>query len=147
MTNFSDSTRPRSSALQAVNPALQNDTSLQLALAIAQAADDRKGSNIQILPVGEVSYLADYFVLVTGFSAVQVRAISRSIEAEIEDQWHRQPIRTEGQAESSWILQDYGEVIVHIFMPEERDFYDLEAFWGHAEAIDFAALAAASEAQ
>ncbi|PSN19739.1 ribosome silencing factor [filamentous cyanobacterium CCP5] len=147
MTDFSDSPRPRTSALQAVNPTLQNDTSLQLALAIAQSADDRKGSNIQILPVGDVSYLADYFVLVTGFSAVQVRAIARNIQEDVETKLHRKPLRTEGQLESSWILQDYGEVIVHIFMPEERDFYDLEAFWGHAEPIDFATLAAASEAQ
>lgn len=115
----------------------QQDLSQSLALTIAQAADDRKGENIVILRVAEVSYLADYFVIVTGFSRVQVRAISQSIEQQVETDWQRLPLRTEGQADSSWIIQDYGEVIVHIMLPQEREFYNLEAFWGHAEQIEF----------
>ncbi|NET37856.1 MAG: ribosome silencing factor [Cyanothece sp. SIO1E1] len=113
------------------------DDSLLLALAIAQAADDRKGADIRILRVSEVSYLADYFVIITGFSNVQVRAIARSIEDEVEQKWQRQPLRTEGQSEGSWILQDYGPVIVHTFLPQDREFYNLEAFWGHAEQVEF----------
>ncbi len=113
--------------------------SQELAWAIAQAADDRKGDDILILQVGEVSYLTDYFVIVTGFSRVQVRAISQSIEQKVETMWERRPLRVEGQAEGSWILQDYGEVIVHILLPQEREFYNLEAFWGHAEQIEFQA--------
>ena len=108
-----------------------------LALAIAEAADDRKAGNITILQTGDVSYLADYFVIVTGFSNVQVRAIANSIEGAIEDEFDRVPLRTEGMSEGRWVLQDYGEVIVHIFMPDDRDYYDLEAFWGHAERIPF----------
>ena len=108
-----------------------------LALAIAEAADDRKAGNITILQTGDVSYLADYFVIVTGFSSVQVRAIANSIEGAVEDEFERLPLRTEGLSEGRWVLQDYGEVIVHIFMPDDRDFYDLEAFWGHAERIAF----------
>ena len=111
------------------------DDALNLAYAIAAAADDRKAGNITILQLGEVSYLADYFVVATGFSAVQVRAITGSIEATIETDHNRRPLRVEGQGEGSWIVMDYGEVIVHIFMPEARDFYDLEAFWGHANQI------------
>lgn len=108
-----------------------------LALAIAEAADDRKAGNITILQTGDVSYLADYFVILTGFSSVQVRAIANSIEGAVEDEFERLPLRTEGMSEGRWVLQDYGEVIVHIFMPDDRDFYDLEAFWGHAERIAF----------
>ena len=113
--------------------------SQELAWTVAQAADDRKGDDILILQVGEVSYLADYFVIVTGFSRVQVRAISKSIEHKVETVWGRLPLRVEGQGEGSWILQDYGEVIVHILLPQEREFYNLEAFWGHAEQIEFQA--------
>ncbi len=113
------------------------DMSKGLALTIAQAADDRKGGDITILRVGEVTYLADYFVIVTGYSKVQVRAISQAVEQKVETEWQRQPLRTEGIAESSWIVQDYGEVIVHILLPQEREFYNLEAFWGHAEQIEF----------
>lgn len=116
---------------------LETDSALALAQAIAQAADERKGADIRILQVGDVSYLADYFVIVTGFSSVQVRAIARTIEEEIAETWHRQPLRTEGLLEGSWIVQDYGEVIVHIFLPREREFYNLEAFWGHAQQISY----------
>jgi ribosome-associated protein len=117
----------------APNPA--EDDALALAYAMAHAADERKAGNITILQVGDVSYLADYFVVATGFSAVQVRAITRSIEAALEDEWNRRPLRVEGQGDGSWIVMDYGEVIAHIFMPEARDYYDLEAFWGHANQV------------
>lgn len=113
------------------------DMSKGLALTIAEAADDRKAGDIVILKVGEVSYLADFFVIVTGYSKAQVRAISQAIEHKVEIEWERRSLRTEGVAESSWILQDYGEVIVHILLPQEREFYNLEAFWGHAEQIEF----------
>jgi ribosome-associated protein len=113
------------------------DMSKGLALTIAEAADDRKAGDIVILRVAEVSYLADFFVIVTGYSRAQVRAISQAIEHKVEMEWERRSLRTEGVAESSWILQDYGEVIVHILLPQEREFYNLEAFWGHAEQIEF----------
>jgi ribosome-associated protein len=113
------------------------DDTLTLAQTIARAADERKGADIIILQVGEVSPLADYFVIVTGFSKVQVRAIARSIEEKVEQDLGRLPRRTEGQSEGSWVLQDYGDVIVHILMPREREFYNLEAFWGHAERVEF----------
>ena len=113
------------------------DSALALAQAIASAADDRKGADIRILKVVEVSYIADYFVIVTGFSAAQVRAISSSMLETAAVNFDRRPLRIEGQTEGSWILQDYGEVIAHIFMPDEREYYGLEAFWGHAEAVPF----------
>ncbi len=77
------------------NETQKQDMSQALALTIAQAADDRKGDNIVILRVAEISYLADYFVIVTGFSRVQVRAISQWIEHQVETQWQRLPLRTE----------------------------------------------------
>jgi ribosome-associated protein len=111
--------------------------SRHLAMTIAEAADDRKGVDIVILKVSEVSYLAEYFVVVSGLSNNQVRAIARSIEEKAEEDLHRLPIRTEGKVEGSWVVLDYGDVIAHVFMPQERDFYALEAFWGHAEKIRF----------
>ncbi|MBD1937133.1 ribosome silencing factor [Microcoleus sp. FACHB-68] len=118
---------------------LNSDTSRAIAMTAAQAADDRKGGDIVLLGVAEVSYLADYFVMVTGFSRVQVRAISQSVQDKIEIEWQRLPLRVEGQAEGSWVLLDYGDVIVHVLMAKEREFYNLEAFWGHAERIEFSA--------
>ena len=111
------------------------EVSEDLAATIAAAAGERKAGDILVLRVADVSYLADYFVIMTGYSRVQVRAIAAAIEDKVEAEWQRRPLHTEGQADSSWILLDYGEVIVHIMMPGEREFYNLEAFWGHAERI------------
>lgn len=108
-----------------------------LALAIAEAADDRKAGDITILQTCDISYLADYFVIVTGFSNVQVRAIANAIDHAVAEKFGREPLRTEGVSEGRWILKDYGEVIAHIFLPADREYYDLEAFWGHATRLPF----------
>jgi ribosome-associated protein len=111
------------------------NTSENLALTVAEAALDRKAVEIILLNVAEISSLSDYFVMMTGYSKVQVRAIADAIQGQVEIEWQRRPLRTEGKAEGTWVLQDYGDVIVHIMMPREREFYNLEAFWGHAERI------------
>lgn len=115
-----------------------SDTMAQLA---AEAADERKGSDIVLLKIGDVSVLADYFVLVTGYSKVQVRAIARSIEDKLEETLNRRPLRSEGFAEGSWVVEDYGDVIVHVLMPQEREYYGLESFWGHADRIPYTSKA------
>lgn len=127
-------------------PMPSEDEARDLALTIATAADDRKGADIVLIKVSDVSYLTDYFVIVTGFSTAQVKAIARSIEEKVETDWQRQPVRSEGQTNGNWVLMDYGEVIVHIFLPKERDFYNLEAFWGHAEQLPFSTLTALNQA-
>jgi ribosome-associated protein len=115
------------------------DRTQNLAWTIAKAADDRKAADIVLLRVAQVSYMADYFALATGFSKTQVRAIADSIEENVEQQWQKRPLRVEGKTEGTWILLDYGDVIVHIMLPTEREFYNLEAFWGHAERFEFQA--------
>lgn len=114
---------------------------LAMVRTIAQAAADRKGGDLTVLSVGAVSTLADYFVIVTGFSKVQVRAIASSIADQVEEGFQRRPAHLEGQADGTWVLLDYGDVIVHVQMPHEREFYNLEAFWGHAEKVDLALTA------
>lgn len=117
---------------------LAADPAGQLAWTAAVAADDRKAVDITLLRVTDVCYLSDYFVVVTGFSRTQVRAIADEVEAQMEIQWQRYPLRTEGKSEGSWVLLDFGEVIVHVLLPTEREFYNLEAFWGHGDRLDFA---------
>jgi ribosome-associated protein len=136
MQNLSN---PPSPASTLPTPNQSDDSGLHLALAAVQAADDRKAGDISLLRVTQVSLLADYFVIMTGFSKVQVRAIANSIVDRVETEFNRSPVHKEGLAEGSWVLLDYGDVIVHILMPQEREFYNLEAFWGHAERIDFTA--------
>jgi len=113
----------------------QEDNTYKMSVMAAIAADDRKAEDILVLAVGEVSVLADYFVIATGRSKAQVRAIANAIKAKITEEFKREPIRSAGESESCWILQDYGDVIVHVMMPKEREFYGLEAFWGHAPRL------------
>jgi ribosome-associated protein len=110
-------------------------TTEQLAFLAAEAADDRKAGDMVLLDISEVSTLADYLLIVTGFSKVQLRAISGSVIDKIEADLNCLPLRTEGQNQGGWILLDYGDLIVHIMMPELREFYNLEAFWGHGQMV------------
>jgi ribosome-associated protein len=107
----------------------------QLVFLAAEAADDRKAGDMTLIKIDAVSTLADYLLIVSGFSKVQLRAISGSIIDKIEAEFNRLPLRTEGQDRGGWILLDYGDAIVHIMMPEQREFYNLEAFWGHGEIV------------
>lgn len=125
--------RAQSTATDNTSP----DEARGLIMTVAQAAEDRKAVDIVLLRVAEVCYLADYFAIVTGFSNVQVRAISQAIADQVEEEWQRLPLRTQGLSDASWVVMDYGDAIIHILKPQEREFYNLEAFWGHAERIDF----------
>ena len=111
--------------------------SQQLADLAAEAYDDRKASDIRLIRVDEVSSLADWMVIAGGQSDVQVRAIARSVEDRLETEAERLPLRKEGVQEGRWALLDYGEVIVHVLMPDERGYYDLEAFWSHGKTRAF----------
>ena len=104
-----------------------------LARLAAEACDDRKAVDIRLIRVEEVSSLADWFVICSGLTDVQVRAIARSVQDQLENEVGRLPLRGEGQSEGRWVLLDYGELIVHVLTPQERSFYDLESFWGHGE--------------
>ena len=115
----------------------------QLAELAADACDDRKAVDIQLIRVDEVSSLADWMVIAGGQSDVQVKAIARSVEDRIEQEIQRLPLRKEGLNEGRWALLDYGELIVHVLMPDERRFYDLEAFWSHGERRPYLASSAA----
>jgi ribosome-associated protein len=120
-----------------VNPRELDNSPEKLVEIITQTADDRQAGDITILKVTQVSYLTDYFVIMTGFSRTQVRAIADAVDEKVEQSLGRLPLRVDGQTESLWIVQDYGDVIVHIFLAKEREFYNLEAFWGHGERIVF----------
>ena len=117
----------------------QDLDSKQLAELAADACDDRKATDIEMIRVDEVSSLADWMVIAGGHTDVQVRAIARSVQDKLEEITGRLPLRKEGVNEGRWALLDYGELIVHILQPGERSFYDLEAFWGHGERHSFVA--------
>ena len=108
-----------------------------LARLAAEAADDRKAVDIRLLRVEDVTTLTDWFLVCSGLSDVQVRAIARSVEDRLEADCERLPLRREGVTQGRWVLLDYGDLIVQVLTPQERSYYDLEAFWGHGETIHF----------
>ncbi len=111
-------------------------TSEDLAFLAAHAADDRKAGDMTLLKISGVSFIADYLLIVTGFSRAQLRAISESVQEKVKETYGLLPMSTEGASHGDWVLVDYGDVIVHIMSPDGREFYNLEAFWGHGELID-----------
>ena len=107
--------------------------SAAMARLAAEACDDRRAMDIVLIRVEEVAYLTDWFVICSGGSPVQVRAIARSVEETLGEKARRRPLRLEGVLEGRWVLLDYGELIVHVMGAQERQFYDLEGFWSHGE--------------
>jgi len=105
--------------------------SRELAESVAALAVDRKAADVVSLDLREISSVTDYFVLCTGRSDVHVRAIVERIETGMAERGER-PLAREGVAHGSWALLDYGDVVVHVFQPETRTFYDLERLWGQA---------------
>ena len=106
----------------------------ELALLAARALSDKKGKEIQVLEIGELTTLADYFVICTATSTTQIKAMSDACEEAMEKQGERVH-HIEGHRGGTWLLMDFSSVVVHIFMDEARKFYDLERLWGDAEEI------------
>lgn len=103
---------------------------------IVNAADDKKAEDITVLDLRKISSVTDYFVICTGSSATQTKAIADNIEEKLEKDYNLRLLRREGFQSGAWILLDYGSVVVHIFKPEERDFYNLERLWGDAKVLE-----------
>lgn len=109
--------------------------SKKLACIIAGTLDDKLGKDITILNISNVSSLADYFVIATGDSTPQVKALMNYTKDKIKELFARSPLRLENDAKNRWNLLDYGDVIVHILHKEERETYAIEKFWNHAFSI------------
>jgi ribosome-associated protein len=110
---------------------LKSDTSWERALLCAQAALDKKAYDLILLKVTALTSFADYFVICTGRSDVQVQSICRAIE-EAAAQVGMKPLAIEGFTHGQWVLMDFGDVVVHIFYETVREFYNLEGLWTQA---------------
>lgn len=109
-------------------------TSHLKAMSCARAAINKKAENVKILNLSEISAFTDYFVICSGISDRQVQAIADSIENEMESQGHNL-LSSEGYSEGRWVLLDFGDLVVHIFLDALRDYYDLERFWADAPRL------------
>ncbi len=111
-------------------------TSYELARATAKALSDKKGTDIVILNVGDQTVLCSYFVIASGKSTTQVRALGEYVEEQMKKNCDLSPVRTEGMREGRWGVIDYGDVIVHVFNEESRLFYYLERLWDSGANVE-----------
>lgn len=106
----------------------------KIAATAVEALEDKKGQSIQILEISEISTLADYFVICTGTSNTHVKTLCDAVDQKIgelgEPMLHR-----EGHRSGTWVLMDFGCVVVHVFTDETRKFYDLERLWNDSRPL------------
>jgi len=107
----------------------------ETAIHIAKALDGKKAQDIKVLHIEDLTVVTDYFVIASGTSNTQVRALAEEVEFQLELQGVR-PKHIEASENRSWILLDYNSVIVHVFLPEAREFYDLERLWADGVPIE-----------
>ena len=113
--------------------------SYEQSILTAKAISSKKGLNIKLIEIGDISSLADYMVIATGTSSTHVKALADEVEYKL-DQAGISVSHIEGYRSNSWILLDYIDVIVNVFDDEARDFYDLERLWQDGESVDLAGI-------
>lgn len=104
---------------------------------IAYAAlEDKKGEDIRVIDISEISVVADYFIIANGSNPSQVQALVDNVEEKLKEADY-QVKRIEGSRSSSWVLMDYSDIVVHVFDKEDRLFYDLERIWSDGKEVSF----------
>lgn len=136
VTDPAASATPRPDGLPARDTAAPTSdrAPLDLARRIVELAEDKKAADIVLLDLGELTTLADAFVICSGGSERQISAIADGIVEGLREE-RVKPIGREGTPESHWVLLDFGSVIVHVFTPPERDYYQLEKHWSGARTV------------
>jgi len=114
----------------------QPDTAVpDASLLAARAADSKLGDQTVILSVGDALGITEAFVITSGGNARQVRTIADEVELQVKKAEGRAPIRIEGLDDARWVLMDYGDFLVHVFVDEAREYYDLEHLWADAPRV------------
>jgi len=131
VSNFDDQNTPAKSKPTKLLP------SQDRAGIAAQIAADNRAYNIVILDLRELTQFFDFFVIASGTSRRQMHAVSKEIDHEFEDRLGDKRLSISGYRESRWIVLDYGDIVVHLFEPETREFYALEELWGKAKIVPF----------
>ncbi|MEX2173901.1 MAG: ribosome silencing factor [Pirellulaceae bacterium] len=118
-------------------PVVRNNSqhSFELAQAAAREAEENRGQNVIVLDMRDQTSIFDYFVIATGTSNRQLRAISDSIDDVLQKQFGHARVGREGYEDSHWILLDYGSIVIHLFDDKHRDFYRLEDLWAGAQPV------------
>ena len=111
------------------------DTSKQMAKVAVEALKEKKGYDVKVIDISEISILADYFIIANGSNANQVQAMVDNVEEQMYKAGFDDP-KVEGFYNASWILLDYNDVVLHIFDEESRSFYNLERLWRDGKEVD-----------
>lgn len=112
-----------------------DESSHEVAVSVARAADAKKADEVMVLDVGPIIGICDYFVVCSAPNSRLVGAIAQEIEDRIADEYGRRPISVEGLDDRRWVLVDYGDVVVHVFADAERTYYRRERLYGDAERV------------
>ena len=123
-----------SSAASSSSRVYSEDTSRNKALHCARAAIDKKAENLRVLDLSDISSFTDYFVICSGMSTKQVQTLADSVQEALEAMGH-ELYSAEGYSEGRWVLMDFGDVVVHVFLDALREYYDLEALWRDAPRV------------
>ncbi len=113
---------------------------LDIVKAAASAAISRRAQDGVILDLRELDGFTDFFVIFSGVSDIQVEGISQAVLEELESNWSQKPWHQEGARKADWILLDYVDFVVHVFLSERRAYYNLERLWAEAERIELPEL-------
>ena len=113
--------------------------SRELAEIAVKALDSKKGKEIRLIRLDKITTLAEYFVICTGTSNTQINALCDAVEKELTEKGE-EPLHREGYRGGTWVLLDYGCVVVHVFNDEARKFYSLEHLWSDGEEVDLSAI-------
>lgn len=108
-----------------------------LAVRAARVADEKQATDVVVLAVGDVLALCEYFVVASASNRRLVSAIVEEVEAQLKLDPGRAPVRVEGSREQQWVLLDYGDVVVHVFLSEIREFYEIERLYTDVPRIDW----------
>ncbi|HEX2040344.1 MAG TPA: ribosome silencing factor [Acidimicrobiales bacterium] len=114
-----------------------------LLVTAAKAASDKKGEDTVVLEVGHVLAITDAFVITSGANTRQVKTIAEEVEKKIDEAGGPKPLRIEGLDDARWVLIDYGDFVVHVFLDEVRRYYELERLWSDAPRLDWQETGAA----
>ena len=115
---------------------MNNLTGKEMVTIACNALDDKKASDIKVINIEKVSSIADYFIIASGTNVNQVQAMADNVE-EMLGRAGCEPKQIEGYLGASWILMDYGDLVIHVFDEENRKFYDLERIWRDGSLVDY----------
>jgi ribosome-associated protein len=126
-----------SNSRKAAPKTVDRDTVISWAVEAARIVDDKKGNDTRVLDVGSILSITDVFVITSASNGRLVRTLAEQVDEQLKERFGIQPIRIEGMSDATWVLLDYGDVVVHVFSDEMRAFYEIERLYRDAPQVSW----------